>query len=256
MPAERIPRVLQASDHSALVVFADVIDTEANRDVQRFVTLLERSADPFILNLHPAYSSVLVSFDPAQVPPSQVVGILEERLRGLGGVEPPPPRTMEIPVCYEAELGPDLADVAASHGLSPEEVARLHCEAEYRVYFVGFSPGFPYLGGLSPDLATPRLAAPRTRVPAGSVGIAGAQTGIYPVASPGGWRIIGRTPLRLFDAGHPERMLLRMGDRVLFRRIAREEFERIAGGADGTGGAGSAGRTGASGGTGGKADPR
>ena len=218
-----------------LVVFGEVIDPGANRDVQRLMTVLEQARDPFILNLHPAYSSVLVSFDPGRASPAQVMETLEDRLRTLRVIEPPPPRTMEIPVCYAMEFGPDLFDVAESHGLESEEVVRLHCEAEYRVYFVGFSPGFPYLGGLPPGLATPRLATPRTRVPAGSVGIAGTQTGIYPMASPGGWRLIGRTPLRLFDSGCPERMLLRMGDRVLFRSIAREEFGRIAGGFDGEG---------------------
>ena len=235
MSRQRSPRLVQASDRSVLVVFGEVIDPGANRDVQRLMTVLEQARDPFILNLHPAYSSVLVSFDPGRASPAQVMETLEDRLRALSVIEPPPPRTMEIPVCYAMEFGPDLFDVAESHGLESEEVVRLHCEAEYRVYFVGFSPGFPYLGGLPPGLATPRLATPRTRVPAGSVGIAGTQTGIYPMASPGGWRLIGRTPLRLFDSGCPERMLLRMGDRVLFRSIAREEFGRIAGGFDGEG---------------------
>ena len=128
------------------------------------------------------------------------------------------------------DLAPDLADIAALHGLEPAEVVRIHCAGEYRVHFLGFSPGFPYMGGLSERIATPRLATPRTRVPAGSVAIAGLQTGIYPMSSPGGWRILGRTPLRLFRPEASPPVGIEMGDIVRFRRIARDEFDRLLAG--------------------------
>jgi KipI family sensor histidine kinase inhibitor len=123
---------------------------------------------------------------------------------------------MEIPVSYGGEFGPDLADVARHTGLTPERVVEMHAGAEYLVYFLGFAPGFAYLGGLPPELTTPRLTAPRKHVPAGSVAIGGNQTGVYPIASPGGWRIIGHTDAKLFEPGAPDPVLLRMGDRVRF----------------------------------------
>src|SRR5262249_55828790 len=129
---------------------------------------------------------------------------------------PPESRTIDIPVCYGGECGPDLEDVARHTGLAPAEVIARHSAVTYLVYFLGFSPGFPYLGGLAPELATPRLSAPRKRVPAGSVAIGGRQTGVYPVESPGGWRIIGRTDLRLFDPNAEPPALLRTGDSVRF----------------------------------------
>jgi inhibitor of KinA len=133
-------------------------------------------------------------------------------------------RTVELPVCYGGEFGPDLATVAEHAKLSPEEVIKRHCAGNYLVYLVGFSPGFAYLGGLAKELATPRHATPRPRVPAGSIGIGGEQTGVYPVSTPGGWNLIGRTPLRLFLPEQDPPVMLRAGDRVKFRAISMEEF--------------------------------
>ncbi|MBX6395501.1 MAG: 5-oxoprolinase subunit PxpB, partial [Alicyclobacillaceae bacterium] len=135
-------------------------------------------------------------------------------------------RLVEIPVCYGGEFGPDLAYVADYHGLTPERVIEIHSSTEYRVYMIGFAPGFPYLGGLSPELATPRKTSPRLTIPAGSVGIAGNQTGVYSVSTPGGWQIIGRTPLVLFRPDLHPPSLLKAGDRVRFYPISREEFTR------------------------------
>ena len=137
-------------------------------------------------------------------------------------------RAIEVPVCYENEFAPDLGDVAQHAGLSEEEVVRRHSSARYRVNCVGFTPGFPYLSGLPAELATPRRASPRTEIPAGSVAIGGAQTGIYPSKSPGGWNVIGRTPLRLFDHRNEPPAMLRAGDSVRFRQISREEFEQLS----------------------------
>ena len=169
-----------------------------------------------LLNLHPAFASLLVDFDPRLRAHDEIEALLRERMGPAETAVHLPERTVEIPVRYGGEDGPDLADVAAHTGLSPERVVELHAAADYLVYFVGFATCFPYLGGLPSELATPRLSAPRKHVPVGSVAIGGAQAGIYPLASPGGWRLIGRTPLRLFDPESEPPALLRMGDHVRF----------------------------------------
>jgi KipI family sensor histidine kinase inhibitor len=205
-----------ASDRSLLVSFGQEISQEAHRRVVR----LSRSLGGIrgILNFHPAYSSVLVDFDPRLRGRMELEALLWE-LAATGGGSDAAERTVEIPVRYGGKYGPDLEDVARHTGLSALRVVELHASAEYLVYFLGFSPGFPYLGGLPAQLATPRLVAPRKFVPGGSVAIGGSQTGIYPVDSPGGWRIIGRTPLRLFDAEASPPALLAMGDRLRFTPI-------------------------------------
>jgi len=203
-----------ASDRSLLLSFGDEISFDAHLAVARLTRCLEGVRG--ILNLHPAYSSVLVDFDPRLRSHAQVEALVRERLASHSGDMPPEPRRVEIPVCYGGESGPDLGDVARHTGLTAERVVELHAAAEYLVYFVGFATCFPYLGGLPPELATPRLAAPRKQVPAGSVAIGGPQAGIYPLASPGGWRLIGRTHRKLFDPSASPPPLLRMGDRVRF----------------------------------------
>ncbi|MBL8744821.1 MAG: 5-oxoprolinase subunit PxpB, partial [Phycisphaerae bacterium] len=141
---------------------------------------------------------------------------------------PAPARRIVIPVCYEADCAPDLMEVAAMHRVEASEVVRLHSSAVYTVQFIGFSPGFAYLAGLPRRLETPRLERPRTRVPAGSIGLAGMQTGVYPRSTPGGWRIIGRTPLRMFDAARAEASTLALGDCVRFQPITRAEFADLS----------------------------
>jgi len=203
-----------ASDRSLLLSFGDEISFDAHLAVARVTRCLAGVRG--ILNLHPAYTSVLVDFDPRLRSHAQVEALLRERIASQADPAPSEPRHVEIPVRYGGEFGPDLGDVARHTGLSEERVVELHASAEYLVYFVGFSTCFPYLGGLPPELATPRLAAPRKHVPVGSVAIGGAQAGIYPLASPGGWRLIGRTHVKLFDLSASPPPLLRMGDRVRF----------------------------------------
>jgi KipI family sensor histidine kinase inhibitor len=218
-------RTVAAGDGALLIS----LDTEVSPRVQRRVSSLYRflKRDPLesVTNLHPAYGTVLVEFRPLETTHDEV----ESWVRSWTGAEDDAaePRRIEAPVCYGGECGPDLDDVAALHGMTTARVVELHCSAEYLVYFLGFSPGFPYLGGLAEELATPRLATPRTHVPAGSVAIGGRLTGIYPTASPGGWRIIGRTPLRLFDAARPSPALLAPGDVVRFRPVSASEYERL-----------------------------
>jgi KipI family sensor histidine kinase inhibitor len=206
--------VRPASDRSLFLSFGEEISAEAHQLVKRTVRSLEGARG--ILNLHPAYTSVLVDFDPHLLNHEAATALVTQRLQAHREELAPPDRVVEIPVAYGGESGPDLQDVARHTGFSAGRVVELFSAAEYVVYFVGFSTCFPYLGGLPPQLATPRLAAPRKHVPVGSVAIGGPQAGIYPLASPGGWRLIGRTSLRLFDPAGVPPPLLRMGDRVRF----------------------------------------
>jgi len=211
-----------ASDRSLLVSFGSAITPEAHDSVKRLTRALSGARG--ILNLHPAFLSVLIDFDPRLWTHDEVERLVDERMASAGEWEGEAARLIEIPVCYGAANGPDLEDVARHANLSPERTIELHASADYEVAFVGFSTCFPYLSGLPPVLATPRLTAPRKHVPAGSVAIGGAQAGVYPLASPGGWRLIGRTPLVLFDPQGEPPALLRMGDRVRFVPVFEARF--------------------------------
>lgn len=221
--------LLNLGDQGILVRFGSKIDPAIHHRVRRLMLALSAEPCPGVVELVPSYAALAVYYDPLRVEPAALRRALKERLSRMDRLPLPPPRRIEIPVCYGGSFGPDLADVAAYHGMSQEEVIRLHSEPEYLVYMLGFSPGFPYLGGLPPQLATPRRSTPRLRVPAGSVGIAGAQTGIYPSESPGGWQLIGRTPLRLYDPQTSEPFLLRAGDVLRFRPIDEDQFRALAG---------------------------
>lgn len=211
-----------SSDSSLLVTFGDRISPEAHREVLRLTRRLEGARA--VRNLHPAFSSVLVEYDPRLIRAGEIEDLIRSKLDpdAADDVATTPARQFEIPVRYGGEFGPDLEDVARHVGIAADRVVELHALAEYEVYFLGFATFFVYLGGLPVEIATPRLSAPRRQVPAGSVGIAGSQTGIYPIASPGGWRIIGRTDARLFDPQAEPPPLVRMGDRVRFVPVAED----------------------------------
>ena len=213
-----------ASDQSLLVYFGQEITIEAHQQVRKMLRLLQLEPVAGVHNLHPAYSSLLVKFDGLRLRHDEVESILRRYLERLEEIKLPEPRLVEIPVCYGGEFGPDLAEVCAIHGLTPAQAIEMHASTEYLVYFLGFVPGFAYLGELPEALVTPRLAAPRRRVPAGSVGIAGNQTAVYPFATPGGWRLIGRTPVAMFRAEREGFSLLAIGDRVRFAPISAERF--------------------------------
>jgi KipI family sensor histidine kinase inhibitor len=217
-------RFQPASDQSLLISFGQQISLTSHQKVMKLLRLLQLEPVAGVRNLHPAYCSLLIKFDGLRFGHDEVEAILRGYLERLGEIKLPEPRLVEIPVCYGGEFGPDLAEVCALHGITPEQAIELHSSATYLVYFLGFVPGFAYLGGLSDELVTPRWAAPRRRVPAGSVGIAGNQTGVYPFATPGGWRLLGRTPVTMFRADRDELSLLSIGDRVRFVPISREEF--------------------------------
>lgn len=217
----------RAADSSLLVYFGHQITLEAHQNVRRLLLLLEREPIAGVRNLHPAYCSVLLTFDTLQLQHADLERILSRYLHRFTDVTLPPPRHIEIPVCYGGEFGPDLAEVAAVHSLTPRQVIEMHSAATYLVYFLGFIPGFAYLGAVPEALATPRLAAPRRKVPAGSVAIAGNQTGVYPFGTPGGWRILGRTPLAMFRPEEAAFSLLSIGDRVRFLPVSRERFDEL-----------------------------
>jgi len=216
-----------ASDQSLLVSFGEKITRPAHQQVLKLLRLLELEPVPAVRNLHPAYCSLLVKFDPLRLRHEELQALLQEYLRRLENVVLPEPRLVEIPVCYSGDYGPDLLDVCAIHGLTPEQVIELHSSATYLVYFLGFVPGFAYLGDLPEALVTPRLPNPRRKVSAGSVAIAGNQTGVYPAATPGGWRLIGRTPMAMFRPDRKGLSLLAIGDHVRFAPISAERFAAL-----------------------------
>jgi inhibitor of KinA len=239
MPAPATLALAPLGDRALTISLGSTIDEPTHRRVRAAVVRLEASAIPGVIDVVGAFASVTVHYDPVRVPPldasegdepsprARIADRIARALADLDDVALPAPRVIDIPVCYGGELGPDLDDVARAHGMTGDEVIRLHAAGDYLVHMIGFAPGFPYLGGLDPRLATPRRGAPRTRVPAGSVGIGGSQTGIYSIESPGGWHIIGRTTLRLFDPAREPATLLRAGDRLRFRPVSRDELRTI-----------------------------
>jgi KipI family sensor histidine kinase inhibitor len=216
-----------SSDQSLLVYFDRQITLQAHERVKRLLRLLELEPIEDVRNLHPAYCSLLLKFDALRMGHAELEGILRKYLGRLETVALPEPRQLEIPVCYGGEFGPDLNDVAAMHGVTPGQMIELHCSTSYIVYFLGFVPGFAYLGELPEALVTPRLPTPRRSVPPGSVGIAGRQTGVYPFATPGGWRLLGRTPTAMFRTEGKNFSLLSIGDRVRFVPISPERFAAL-----------------------------
>jgi inhibitor of KinA len=218
-------------DRAVMITLGHTIDEATHRLVRAVSARLDDAPPAGVIDQVPAFVSVAVHYDPVRVagdpsasPYERIVDALRQALSSVRAEQLGEPRHVEIPVCYGGDLGPDLADVAARHDLSPDEVVRIHAGASYLVYMVGFMPGFAYLGGLPDKIVTPRRSSPRTAVPAGSVGIGGEQTGVYPLESPGGWNLIGRTPLKIFDAARTEAALLGTGDRVTFRVISANEF--------------------------------
>jgi KipI family sensor histidine kinase inhibitor len=213
------PRILPVGDAALVVEFGDAIHPDIHHQVLALDHAL--AADPFpgLRETVPTYRSLLVYYDPRQLSWDEARRLVANALARSTDTPMPEPREVEIPVVYGGEFGPDIGFVAAHTGLSEEEVVRLHTSVTYTVYMLGFAPGFVYLGGLPEALATPRLPTPRPSVPAGSVGIAGLQTGIYGLSTPGGWRLIGRTPLTMLDLNRQPPTLLQPGDRVRFVRI-------------------------------------
>jgi KipI family sensor histidine kinase inhibitor len=220
-------RILDAGDAAIVIELGDAIDPAVNQRIHDLRRLIEQQGVAGIVELVPTYRSLLVYYDPSRTARSDLVHLIQELAMRRADTSRPPARIVEFPTSYGSDFGPDLGYVAEHARLQPEEVIRIHSGTDYLVYMMGFTAGFPYLGGMSADIATPRLATPRTRIPAGSVGIAQRQTGIYPADSPGGWQIIGRTPLRIFDPARTPPVIIEAGDYVRFVPVAMDEYRDI-----------------------------
>lgn len=221
-------------DSAVILKWEQEISLAIHQAVMKTYHCLHALSSPYILDLIPAYASLTIIYDAAQVRNNErIPGLqwmttyVEKSLKAQSSVPIAAPRELQIPVCYDPSLGPDITAMAASRNMTIEDIITLHSETIYTVYLTGFLPGFPYMGKVCPALETPRRQQPRLQVPAGSVGIAGAQTGIYPLASPGGWNIIGQTPLRMFDAANTDPCYCHPGDRVQFIPITLETFRQI-----------------------------
>ena len=233
-PVIEYPRILPASDSAILIEFGDSIDYETNARVYALQSEIENSdLGTSVVEFIPSYRSLLVEYDVSEY----LYADLQERVNDLigtttvsGDAEMSSEQDAhQIPVAYGGDYGPDLENVAKHAGLTQEEVIAIHSGTDYRVFMLGFAPGFPYLGGMDSRIACPRLATPRTLVPAGAVGIAESQTGVYPNPSPGGWQIIGRTPIKLFDVDADPPCAMLPGTKVTFVPIVNDEFETLVG---------------------------
>lgn len=230
-------RILPLGDRAILVEFGSGIDEPTRLQVRASFEQLSSRSLAGVLAIVPGFASIAVHYDPAQVaravgatPHAAITAAVEDVLRTVVATPSGEARLVEIPVCYDPTLAPDLDEVAAHAQLTPAQVVELHSAPDYVVHMIGFLPGFPYLGGLDQRLTTPRRSSPRTRVPAGSVAIGGSQTGVYTIDSPGGWQLIGRTAIRLFDVERDPPTQLQIGDSVRFRPVTLAEH-RAAGGA-------------------------
>ena len=222
------PRFLPAGDAAIVVELGDAISPAINRRVRSLSLALENGSVPGVFDFLPTYRSVLVYYDPLSASPDAVQAQIARLLQSPDSEAAANPRVALIPTLYGGDMGPDIGFVASHAGITEQEVVAIHSATDYLIYMMGFSPGFAYLGGLDERLTTPRLESPRTQIPAGAVGIAESQTGVYPVASPGGWQLIGRTPLKLFDPARNPPALLSAGDYVRFTPLAdRAEYDAL-----------------------------
>ncbi|WP_409296919.1 5-oxoprolinase subunit PxpB [Peribacillus sp. SCS-26] len=226
-------------DGAVVIELGKEISPGVQHMVRVVSALLDQQEAGWLVEYVPAFTTVTVFYNmalaasmPGGQDPFRAVSLeLGKLLRDPGILDIPKPRVVDIPVCYGGEFGPDLGFVAQHNGLTPEEVISIHAGGEYDVHMIGFAPGFPYLGGMSERIAAPRKETPRLKIPVRSVGIAGNQTGIYPIETPGGWQLIGRTPLNLFLPDEENPSLLRAGDRVRFRPVTEKEYAELSGGA-------------------------
>ncbi len=216
-----------SGDSAVIIKTGDVISEPVNRKVRKLFLALEEERIEGIIDFIPSYNELMICFDPLVTDYNYLVGKLRRTEKYFDTIKLPEPSVINIPVLYGGDCGPDIGKVARFNDLSPEEVILIHSSVTYPVYMLGFTPGFCYLGGLDDRIAAPRKKDPGLNIPAGSVGIAGNQTGIYPIDSPGGWQIIGRTPLKLFDPDRKPEFIVRAGDYVRFISVGRDQFNAI-----------------------------
>lgn len=220
-------RYLVSGDCGLCVEFGNEISPDINKKIRAFKIAIEKSDIDGIVETIPTYRSLLVQYRPEKIRFKELTEKFEGLMGSLDNIEIPPPTVIEIPVLYGGEMGPDIENVAEHNHKTVEEVIKIHTSEEYLIYMIGFIAGFPYLGGMSKEIATPRLKSPRVKIDGGSVGIAGEQTGIYPVDSPGGWQLIGRTPLKLYDSEREKPILLESGQYIKFKPVTEQEYHRI-----------------------------
>lgn len=220
-------RIRTAGDAAILIEFGKEISPEINQKVTMVVETIREQHIEGIVDIIPAFCSLLVNYDPRVHSYDEMKKYMEYILKMDFKADSKPKKIYEIPVCYGGEFGPDIANIAAHAGLTEEEVIEIHTSRDYLIYMLGFLPGFCYLGGLDERIHTPRLPNPRLKIAAGSVGIGGSQTGIYPMDSPGGWQLMGLTPVKTYDPGRKEPILVHAGDYIRFVRINEAEFQRI-----------------------------
>jgi len=222
------PTISPVGDRAISIDFGQVIDPTINRHIRQTIERIKELQLDGIIELVPTYCALLVEYDAMLYSYSEICKIIEPTLEeGMANTTNELVTVVEVPTVYGGEFGPDLSFVASHNHLSEDEVISIHSGTDYLVYMLGFIPGFTYLGGMDPRIATPRLSSPRTLIPAGSVGIAGEQTGTYPSDSPGGWQIIGRTPVTMYDMSKAQAALLKAGDYVRYVPIDESEFHRI-----------------------------
>lgn len=220
-------KILTAGDSSVLIEFGKEISPEINAKITALVHLMKEQHIEGVVDMIPAFSSLLINYDPRVVTHGKMKRRLEKLLKLEVQEEESGVRIIEIPVCYGGEYGPDLENIAKNAGLSTDEVIAIHSSRDYLIYMLGFLPGFSYLGGLDERIHTPRLANPRIRIPAGSVGIGGSQTGIYPLDSPGGWQLLGLTPVKTYDPQRETPILFEAGDYIRFVPVTETQFMEI-----------------------------
>ncbi|MCP3738474.1 5-oxoprolinase subunit PxpB [Rossellomorea sp. BNER] len=222
-------------DQAIIIDFGNDINEETQQSVKTVVTLLEDHPPEWMIEYIPAFTTVALFYNPMKVPlhnnstiPYSIIcEEIKKFLSNITSLKQIESRIVEIPVCYGGEFGPDLEEVARHNGLSTEDVITIHANGDYLVYMIGFAPGFPYIGGMNERIATPRKATPRFKTPEGSVGIAGKQTGVYPIETPGGWQLIGKTPLKLFRPHEVQPSLLLAGDKIRFKPISLDEYREL-----------------------------
>lgn len=222
-------KYLISGDKSVVVEFGNTIDEDINKKVMSLMKAIEDSnLNKYVDEMIPTYRSLMINYDPRNIDFDAFLEKLKDLESNIKDVKTNEKNIIEIPVLYGGEYGEDIANVAKHNNLTEEEVIKIHSSKEYLIYMLGFTPGFPYLGGMDKRIETPRLQTPRTKIPAGSVGIASTQTGIYPIDSPGGWQLIGRTPLKLYDENKENPILLKAGNYIKFIPITKEDFDKIS----------------------------
>lgn len=221
-------RYLPSGDSGLIIEVGDEISEDINKKIRNLVYCIEQSNTQGIIEMIPTYSTILVIYNPIYINFNDLVSRIKNIEKNMNEIELSPPKVIHIPTLYGGKYGEDIGYVSEYNKLTQEQVIEIHSSAIYLVYMIGFTPGFAYLGGMSEKISTPRLKTPREKIPSGSVGIAGSQTGIYPIDSPGGWQLIGRTPLKLFDIQRDPEVLLKAGDYLKFESIDEEEYKKIS----------------------------